>query len=205
MERSIARIVSYLFHPLLITSIGMLILFNSGTSLSVLQPEVKRLSLIIITLFTFVFPAAMIIMLHITKVIESIELSKRRERILPVSLTIVLYLFTFFIMRGIPQLNGGHIVFLFCPPAVLFLILLVNNFIKPSIHMAALGMLLGLLLILIFFYGAAVQLLFIIGVLAAGLVGSARLILKLHTPREVFTGFMTGLLVTIVALTIYII
>lgn len=204
MERSIARIVSYLFHPLLITSMGMLILFNSGTSLSVLQPEVKRLSLIIIALFTFVFPAAMIIMLHITKVIESIELINRKERILPVSLSIILYLFTFFIMRGIPQLNGGHIVFLFCPPAVLFIILLVNNFMKPSIHMAAMGMLLGLLLILIIFYGAAVQLFFILGAMITGLVGSARLILKLHTPWEVFTGFMTGFLVTLSALTIYI-
>jgi len=205
MERSLAKLLSYLFHPLVITTAGMMILFHSGTSLSVLQPEVKRLTLIITALFTFVFPAAMIIMLYVTKVIDNIDLSERRERILPISLTIILYLFTFFIMREIPQLTRGHMVFLFCPPAALFVLLLFNNFMKPSIHMAAMGVLLGIILIVIIFYGALIQWMFILAVIVTGLVGSARLILKIHSPREIVTGFMTGFLVTLLIMTIYII
>jgi membrane-associated phospholipid phosphatase len=204
MEKSVAKIISYLFHPLVMTTLGMLILFNSGTSLAVLQPEVKRLSLIVTALFTFVFPASMIIILYLMGVIHNIELHERKERVLPVALTIILYLFTFFVMRGIPQLAGGHIVFLFCPPVTLFIVLAVNNFMKPSIHMAGCGVVVGLLLVTGLIYGAAIQYLFIIAVLVGGLVGSARLKLGIHQPREIFTGFMIGLVATLGIMAVYI-
>lgn len=199
-----AKTVSYLFHPLVITTLGMLVLLNSGTSLSVLQPEVKRLSIIITALFTFVFPASLIIILYITRVIHNIELNERRERVLPMALIMILYLFTFFVIRGIPQLTGGHIVFLFCPTAALFFALVVNNFMKPSIHMVGIGVMVGTILVVVLIYGAALQYLFIAAVLAGGLVGSARLILGLHQPREIFAGFMIGLVATLGVMAVYI-
>lgn len=205
MEKNIARIVSYALHPLIMTSIGMLVLFHSGTSLSVLQPEVKRIAMIITVLFTFLFPASMIIMLYLTKVISNIELQERKERILPMSLAIIMYMFTFFIMKGIPQLTGGHIVFLFCPPAALFISLMINNFLKPSIHMLGIGILTGIVMILIVFYRAPLQGLFILVVLASGILGTSRLILELHKPLEVLAGYSSGLLITLLVMTIYIV
>lgn len=199
-----AKTVSYLFHPLVMTTLGMLLLFNSGTSLSVLQPEVKRLSIIVIALFTFVFPASMIIILYITRVIHNIELHERKERILPIALIIILHLLTFFVMRGIPQLTGGHIVFLFCPPAALFITLVVNNFIKPSIHMTGIGVMAGIVLVVALIYGAAIQHIFIVSVLVAGIVGSARLSLGLHQPKEIFAGFMIGFVSTLGVMAVYI-
>jgi hypothetical protein len=186
------------------TTLGLLILFNSGTSLSVIQPEVKRISLIVTILFTSVFPASMIIILYLTKVISDIRFHDKNARVLPLSLAIILYMFTFFIMRGIPQLSGGHIAFLFCPPAALFVALVLNNFMKPSIHMLGIGMLVGILLVLIVFYGAPIQLLFIVVVLASGLLGTARLVLQAHTPREVVVGFTAGFLVSGIIITIFI-
>jgi len=204
MLKSVAKTVSYLFHPLVMTTLGMLVLLNSGTSLSVLQPEVKRLSIIITALFTFVFPASLIIILYLTRVIHHIELDERRERVLPMALTMILYLFTFFVMRGIPQLTGGHIVFLFCPAAALFIALVVNNFMKPSIHMVGIGLMVGTILVVVLIYGAALQYLFIAAVLAGGLVGSARLRLGLHRPLEIFAGFMIGLVTTLGVMAFYI-
>jgi hypothetical protein len=202
--KTLAKIVSYLFHPLVMTTLGMLVLLHSGTSLSVLQPEVKRLTIIVTALFTFVFPASMMIILYLTRVIRNIELNERRDRVLPMALTIIFYLFTFFVMRGIPQLTGGHIVFLFCPPVALFLALVVNHFMKPSIHMAGIGVLTGTILVVILIYGAALQALFIVTVLAGGLVGSARLGLGLHRPGEIFAGFMIGFLSTLGVMAVYI-
>ncbi|MDF1571732.1 MAG: hypothetical protein P1P82_08975 [Bacteroidales bacterium] len=204
MVKSVAKTVSYLFHPLVMTTLGMLVLLNSGTSLSVLQPEVKRLSIIITALFTFVFPASLIIILYITRVIHNIELNERRERVLPMALTMILYVFTFFVMRGIPQLTGGHIVFLFCPTAALFFALVVNHFMKPSIHMVGIGVMVGTILVVVLIYGAALQYLFIATVLVGGLVGSARLRLGLHQPREIFAGFMIGFLATLGVMAVYI-
>ena len=187
------------------TTLGMLLLLNSGTSLSVLQPEVKRITFIITALFTFVFPAGMIIFMFMAKVLPNIELHERKERTLPIALTIVLYLFTFLVMRGIPQLTGGHIVFLFCPPAALFIILVLNNFMKPSVYMLGIGMINGILLVLIIFFGASLQWIFMLSILVAGGMGTARMILNQHTPSEIIAGYLTGLLVTILIMMIYII
>lgn len=205
MEKTIARIFSILFHPFSMTSLGMLLLFNSGTSLAVIQTEVKNLSLIVTVLFTIVFPALMILLLYATRVIDNIELNKRRDRVLPMSLVIIMYMFTFFVMRGIPQLTKGHIVFLLCPPAALFIALILNNFMKPSIHMLGIGMLLGIMLVLILFYGAQIQFIFMTTILVSGVLGTARLSLGLHTPLEIFAGFITGFLVSGMLMTIYII
>ncbi len=205
MEKALANFFSYLFHPLTMTFLAVLILLNSGTSLSVLQPDVKRITLIITALFTFVFPASMIIILNITRVIDNPELHGRKERVLPVVLTIILYLFSFFVMRSIPQLSGGHAVFFMCPSAALIIFLIFNRYMNPSIHMLGIGLLLGIVLVLITIYGATLQGVFIVTVLAAGILGTSRLVLKLHTPLEVLAGFSIGFLVTVLIMTLYII
>ena len=195
---------SYLFHPLIMTSLGMLILFHSGTALSVLQSEVMHISIILTVLFTFVFPASMVIILYITKMIVSADLQERKERMIPMALSIVIYLFSYFVVRSIPQLSTGHIVFLLCPPAALFIALILNWFMKPSIHMLGIGMLLGLVLVLILIYGASLQLIFIATVLVAGVLGTSRLVLKIHGPNGILAGFSIGFLVTVMVMTCYV-
>ncbi|MDA3822466.1 MAG: hypothetical protein PF450_07665 [Bacteroidales bacterium] len=204
MLKLFAKLFSFLFHPLIMTSIGMLILFNSGTSLSVIQPEVKRIALVVTLLFTLVFPASMILVLYLTRVISDIGLHSQKERVLPMALAIVMYMFTFFMVRGIAQLAGGHIVYLFCPPVALFLALILNNFMKPSIHMLGIGTVIGTMLAIIFLYGAQIQGMFILLVIAAGILGTSRLVLKANTPKEVFLGFSAGFLVSLSIMTIYI-
>lgn len=203
IERTLARVISILFHPLIMTTLGMLIIFNSGTAFSAVQPEVKRVSLVVMALFTSVFPAALIIILYLTGAIKDVELTSRKERLLPVSLTIILYMFTFFVVRSIPQLTSGHVVFLFCPPVALFIALVLSNFMMPSIHMLGTGMLAGVVLSLMIYYGAQVQMIFLIIIMVSGFVGSARLILKIHTPLEVLAGFAAGFISSAGIMTIY--
>ena len=205
MEKNLAKVFSVLFHPLLMTSLGLFILFNSGTSLAVVQPEVKRISMIVVFLFTCIFPLGMIIMLYLSKMIQDLELSAKHERVLPIALTIILLLFTFFVIRGIPQLEKGHTAFLLSPAMGMLLILIVNRYMKPSVHMLGLGGVLGMMLIIMVFFRAQLQLLFVLVILAAGLTGSARLILKLHTPKELLVGFLMGFLTTGVIMIIFLV
>jgi membrane-associated phospholipid phosphatase len=203
MEKFFAKFFSALFHPLLMTSVGLLILFNSGTSLAVVQPEVKKVSMIVVFLFTCVFPIGLMVMLYLTKMIKDFELSEKRERTLPIALTIILLLFTFFVMKGIPQLERAHISFLLSPVVGMILILAVNRYMKPSVHMLGLGGLMGMLLVIIVFFRAPLQPVFVMIVLAAGITGSARLILKLHTPKELLVGLLTGFLATSVVMIVF--
>ncbi len=203
MEKNLAKFFSVLFHPLIMTTVGLFIMFNSGSSLAVVQPEVKRISMIVVFLFTCIFPLGLMIMLYLTRMIKDFDLSEKHERVLPISLIIILLLFTFFIMKGIPQLERGHIGYLLSPSLGMFIILIINNYMKPSIHMLGIGSLLAMLLIVIVFFGAPLQIWFALMVLSAGLTGSARLILKLHTPRELTVGFLTGFFTTAVIMIIF--
>lgn len=196
MQKLFAKIFSVLFHPLLMTTLGLLIIFNSGTSLSVVQPEVKRISIIVVFLFTCIFPIGLMVMLYLTKMIKDFELSEKKERTLPIALTIILLLFTFFVVRSIPQLERAHVSFLLSPVVGMLLILAINIYMKPSVHMLGLGGLLGMLLVIIVFFRAPLQILFVMVILASGITGSARLILKLHTPKELLVGLLTGFLAT---------
>lgn len=200
MEKIFARTFSYLFHPLVMTTLILVILFNSGTSLSVLQPEVKKIALSVTILFTFVFPASMIIILYISRLIESVELQERKDRNLVLSLSLIIYLVLFFILRGIPQLSAGHVVFLSCPLIVVLFVLVLNRIMNPSIHMLAVGMLVAVILMLILVFGSPLQLLFILSLLSAGILGTSRLVLRMHSPREVLTGFGMGFFITLTVL-----
>lgn len=199
-----ARIISVIFHPLLMTTIGLLVLFASGTSLSVVQSDVKKISLTVVFLFSCAFPGAMIILLFLTRTIRDISLGDQRERLLPVSLVAVMLLFTFFVMRKVPQLGPGHLGFLISAPAGLLVILILGRTMKPSIHMLGLGSILGMMVILAVFYRAGIQAYFIIAVLASGLTATARVILQEHTLREVATGFLAGFFVTCLTMLLFI-
>jgi len=204
-EKRLAKIISILFHPFLMTTLGVLILLNSGTSLSVVQVEIKRITLVIAFLFSAVFPGAMILILYLTKMIRDIDLSGREERTLPIMLTLILVLFAYFVMRGIPHLADGHVGYMLSPAVGLFILLGLNRWLKPSLHMAGLGGLVGMLLVLVIFYGAQAQYLFSGLILVSGLTASARIRLGLQSLLGVSLGFFTGFLATIACMVIHLI
>ena len=51
-----APVISYLFHPLIMPSLGLLIILNSGTYLSLLDPAAKRAIMFVMALGTLIFP-----------------------------------------------------------------------------------------------------------------------------------------------------
>jgi len=196
MEKNLARFFSILFHPLIMIPVGMLIILNSGTSLSVVQPEVKRVTMVVVLLFTSIFPAGLMIMLYLTRMIGDFEMKEQRERTVPLALTVILMLFIFFVMKGVPQLTRAHSAYLLSPAVSLFLTLVINHYMKPSLHLLGLGSLAGMLLVVMVFFGAPLQTLFIITILCSGITASSQLILALHSPIELLTGFLTGLVAT---------
>ena len=202
IERRVAQVISVLFHPLFMATLGILVMFNSGTGLSTIQPEVKRIVLIVTVIFTFVFPIALVILLYLTRMISDFELSKREERPLPMAVIFFMFLFTYFLMRRIPQLDGAHLTYLLAPAVTLLAALAINRYIKASVHMMGLGAITGMVLLLLLIYHAPIQGVFIIAVLASGLTATARMVMKLHTPVELLAGYATGLICTIVVMLI---
>ena len=201
MEK-LSKAISYLFHPLLIPSLGMLVLFNSGTYLSYLPPDMKKWMLVIVFLCTYVVPLAFIPFFLYQRVIMNIQMSSRRERYVPLVVSFVLYMFCFYLIRRISIPHMYH-SFILSSLLSILAIMLINLRYKISIHMAGVGGLVALVGFLAFYLKVDLQFYLGVSVLLAGLIGTARIFLKAHTPGEVYAGFLTGFTVVLLTLALY--
>lgn len=195
MERKAARIISVLFHPLLMPTYAALLLFNIPSHFNLSLPE-SYFYLVPAFVFTITFVLAAILMLIYLKmgIVTSLEMSKRKERVLPLITMAGIYYLTYYLLKQgpIPTLFN----FFMLGTTMLVLISLLLNYIgKISIHMVAMGGIFGAFagLAITFHYDLWLILLSII--IAAGLTGFARLKLKAHTEIQVYTGFGLGVLV----------
>lgn len=203
----LAHLFSWVFLPLLMPTYGILIslfvpAYSSDinmTSLYFAPLSSKWALFTIFLLFSVVAPGVSFVLLHRFKVISTIDIERQGERSLPLVIMLVYSLVLFFLLvykAGAGNLPRYYYALPLSGVAVTSIFLLINRWIKISLHGAGAGILLGFLII---FTRAQEQ--FSLGwvmaaIFAAGLTMSARLYLKKHTPLEVYTGFIFALLIT---------
>jgi hypothetical protein len=203
----LSHFFSWVFLPLLMPSYGILIslfvpAYSSDvemTSLYFAPIESKWALFTIFFLFSVVAPGVSFVLLHRFKVISTIDIERQGERSLPLVIMLVYSMVLFFLL--IYKAGDGTLPrYFYALPlsgvAVTSIFLLINRWIKISLHGAGAGILLGFLIV---FTRAQdhFSLGWILGALiAAGLTMGARLYLRKHTPLEVYTGFTLALLLT---------
>lgn len=118
---------------------------------------------------------------------------EHRERIIPITFTLVPYIFSFYFLKRLPIINE---VSLFMLGASIALAIALINTIwwKISLHMVGIGGLVGLFFALSTRYNFDITGYFIATVVIAGFVAWARLRLNTHKPSQVYLGFIAGLI-----------
>ena len=179
-----------MFHPLLMVTYGTTLAL-SFTYLAMFPMEMKLWLVCGVFLMTACIPAAFIFLMLKTGGASDADLTNRRERILPYLIFICALLSTAYFLYKmmmphwlIAQLIGASIA--------LFVALLVNFVWKISAHAIGIGGLIGGIMGVAQIQMANPYVGLIIAFLIAGCVGTSRLILKRHTPMQVYTGFGLG-------------
>lgn len=190
-----SRIVSYIFHPLLMPSAALFILFQADSYFKFSTTAEFRNNLcMFVFVTTFVFPFIIGMILYRSKIIKSMEMDEVSERLLPFVLTLLFYIATLFMMHDIGLSYMIYASFLAATITV-FLVFLIYWLLKWKIsaHMAGLGGVVGA--IIAFSYKLSSNMLFalIVFILISGMVGFARMQLNAHTPKQIYTGFLIGL------------
>ncbi len=194
MKTNIAKITSYLFHPLLMPTYAFIVLFGIKAFFSLTIPtEAKWRIIILVFITTFVFPAIVIIFLKNRNIIKSLNTLSRKERIFPYITVTAFYFLSYYVLANI-QLSPIFHYFAYGAAIMSLGATIINAFWKISVHMIAIGGLLGMLLGLSFIGILGSLLYIIIPVFIAGLIGSARLQLQSHTQTQVYSGFLFGIL-----------
>lgn len=193
--RLAARLVSYLFHPLLfLTYLVILLGFLMPRFLLIPAAATWRFTGFV-ALITFIFPAANIVLLKAFGTIRSLEMEKRKDRLLPFLMITVFYgvVCAMFYYKVSMNVNFNKIMLI--ATALTVVATVMTFFFKISIHSLAMGGALGIIMPLNKAGEGTLLYPLVLLFVLAGLVMSARLYLQVHTLREVGYGAALGFLV----------
>lgn len=192
-ENLLAKIISVLFHPLLMPTYALIIIFNSGTHYSYLPGQAQKIIYVLVFLSTFLIPVSIIPFLLQLKLIASFQLKEREDRIVPLFITAVSYYFSYYLLNRLPFHVPQFIKILVLASAVLILINLFVNFKwKISAHLIGIGGLLALIFTFSIVYYANLLYVMVLITIISGITAYARLKLSAHNPIQIYSGFLLG-------------
>lgn len=193
MNQSLAKSISVLFHPLAMPTYiyGLIWLFAPA----ILRPfpvSAAPFLLLIIFLSTFLMPALGAWVYHLSGNTSSLEMWHRRERLVPLAFTVIIYGITTYLMKEKMMLNRSLWLIMAGITATVAITAAVTYFWKISAHAIGIGGTWGLVLMIGIGQGYPMLLPFAITSLVLGLVCSARLQLNAHSPVQVLGGLALG-------------
>ncbi|HNX43869.1 MAG TPA: hypothetical protein PLJ84_08725 [Bacteroidales bacterium] len=192
METRIARILSYILHPLLLPTLSF-ILIGTLPSIFVLGLPVKAQLWLLGMVFTFTFliPVTGTFMLVQFDRVRSIELKESRERTLPLMITGISYMFLYYLVKD-ASIPAIYLFFIYGSIIVMVAGMLINLFWKISLHTLAWGAATGALTGISLRFMLDIPLTIACTIILSGLAGFARLKLNAHNPTQVYVGFVVG-------------
>lgn len=185
-----ARIISMIFTPFYLPLVSLVALFIfSYMSRLPLFYQLKVVTLVY--LFTVFLPSILIHLYRRYQGWTTFQMGRKERRMVPYIIAIMCYFTCYYLMTvmRIPQFMANIVV---TALAIQVVCALVNIWWKICIHMAGIGGMAGALLAisLVFQFNPLWWLSVII--LVAGLVGTARMILRQHSLRQIVGGFVVG-------------
>ena len=176
----LAFAVSILFHPLLLPLYVLFITFHTGTVFTYVPAYTQNMSYLLTLFGVILIPLLCLPLLKWFGLIEGYRLMQKQDRVFPVLVTIAGTFIVFYFSRNLPYSNIVRQLYL-------IMVIMLSGFMivtlrwKISMYMTAIGALCGFVINLL-------PLL----ILVSGLVASARLYLKRHTPAQVYAGYIYG-------------
>lgn len=195
--RTIANITSAVFHPLLMITYGMLLILTY-TYMAIYPLPMRGLLLGGVFFSTAFVPGVFIFLMVKTGSAKNLELTDRRERFLPYLILITSNMACLFFLYKM-MMPFWMLSLLIAANVALVIATCINFFWKISAHMLGIGGLLGGIMGISRVQMTDPYWLFIIVLVAAGMLGVSRIYLRRHTPMQVYAGFALGFGCTFVA------
>lgn len=191
MLKIISKILTFLVHPLLLPTFGLLLIFNTSTHFSLLPQPYQYIILGVVFLTTVMIPVGIVPLLLTNELFNprgTFQIGK-----LPAFFVALMFNVCYLLLNNL-QFVPHTIVVLFFAAAILaslgFIISIRWNI---SFHMIGLGGFLGTLIAFFMLYLFNIQWIFLIGMLTTGLIASALLLLNRHSPLQIYLSFFLGI------------
>ena len=195
-----AMLLSYLFHPIFIPiyCIAFLVMVHP-TYFSGFSMQQKKFTIVIASLNLVFFPLMAILLLKAVGFIQSIFLHTQKDRIIPYMAYGIFSFWAYTVFKGqpiYPPIIASFILGIFLAGSGG---LIANIYFKISMHALGAGGFTGLFLIISFGNSMAMIWPLALAICISGMVCTARMLLNSHTEKEIYIGFLLGVLAQLVA------
>ena len=187
-----ARVISVLLHPLFMPVLVLGMVLKADPHVAFFLPGDQRyVLLLLVTVLTVAFPLVSILLLLRSKVIGSLEMRSRQERIVPFLMVAIYYGMTYFVLRTTHLHPMALSIFTGIIVALVITIAITIRW-KISIHMVGVGGAIGAVAGASAVHSLHLLPLISILILLAGILGTARLLLGGHVPAQIYAGAFLG-------------
>lgn len=195
-----ARFISWVFHPVFVpVMVIWFLVYVHPYLFAGFSPEQKfRTVMMAVISFTF-FPLITVLLLKGLKFIDSIYLRTQKDRIIPFVACMIWYFWIAYVWnnfgktRDVVDIPHNAVQFAFAAFFSTIIGLMVNVKMKVSLHAISMGIVLCFFTMMALSHDANFAIYLSIVLLLTGLVCTARFIVSDHTPAEVYTGLVTGI------------
>lgn len=216
MLRTLAKVISIVFHPLLIvTYMLVVLLLVNPYQFGVYSIAEQWKFVLLVFLSTFIMPAFAVFMMKSLNMVKSMHLHDRHERIGPYIITGVFYLWMFINFKNNTLIPKPFTIAMLGATIALFTAFFFNNFTKISAHAVGMGGLTGMAVINTIYsnfetftvnlgwfglFEVSTNFVMMAVIVLAGFVCTARLLLREHSEKQLYGGLAVGFAAQFVAL-----
>ena len=197
-----AQFISVVGHPLFMPFYAMILIFEFNPYIDLQVPNsIQAIVLTLLSVFTILLPIITVIVLQKLGVVKSIYMKTIEERKWPFLLSVLWYYLGFDLLRNIALPISLYLLMIGA-----ITVILIAHFItlrwKISVHMLGIGGVIGSMIGLSQRFQFDHFYLILALYFVAGLIGYARLKTYSHTYLQVYAGFILGVIVEWVAVSL---
>jgi hypothetical protein len=198
--RFIAKIISYIFHPLFVpVYIILFLLYVHPAVFAGFSSWKKSLVLAQALLPYVVLPLVTVLLLRALNFINTIYLTTRKDRIIPYIACNLWYFWISYVWYNQPDYPREIVILAITVFISSVIGQIANIYMKISMHTIALGVAISFMLLLALTQSVSFGVYISITLVIAGLVCTARFIVSDHTPKEIYGGLLAGLAALLIA------
>lgn len=194
--RAFASLISYLFHPVFMPVLLSVVLWRlMPAAFAGMTPKVLVFRFISLAMTTIFFPLLVVALLRALGFLKSIHMRVSTDRVIPLIATMTFYFWAqqvFSHQTDTPKIINILLLGSFWGIILLFI---GSIFFKISMHTTAAGGAIGIMIVLLALSPFNMLPALFSAIIIGGIVGTARLILREHTPAEIWMGYAIGLVV----------
>ena len=198
----LSKFISIILHPIFMPLLALYLTLEALPSVAFVISQYLNYIYSVVICCTIILPLLSIFFLMRKGRVSSLEMSNHKERSPPLFITVIWMSLGVFMLNNIllyapilkAEILGAILIILFAA--------IISKFWKISLHLLAMGGVVGIFIALQLIEGGVLHLLLIF-ILLSGILGVARIAQKAHNHTQVYLGFLLGVSIELITLLLY--